>query len=127
MPARKDHLTTDRLSRYHEVTLSVTGRKSGRTISMPVWFVLDNETLYLLPVHGSGTDWYKNVLKHALIKIEAGGAEGEFKAIPIIDAQRVSSVVEKFRSKYGANNVEKYYSQFDVAVLAHPESLSITS
>jgi hypothetical protein len=30
----------------------------------------------------------------------------------------VSSVVEKFREKYGAKNVKKYYTKFDVAVLA---------
>jgi hypothetical protein len=30
-------------------------------------------------------------------------------------------VVEKFREKYGAIDVKKYYSKFDVAVLALPE------
>jgi hypothetical protein len=28
----------ERLSRYREINLSVKGRKSGKTISMPVWF-----------------------------------------------------------------------------------------
>jgi hypothetical protein len=31
-----------------------------------------------------------------------GGAEAEFRAIPITDATTVKSVVEKFREKYGA-------------------------
>lgn len=30
----------------------------------------------------------------------------------------VSSVVEKFREKYGASDVKKYYSKLDVAVVA---------
>jgi len=30
----------------------------------------------------------------------------------------VKSVVEKFRAKYGTNDVKKYYSKFDVAVFA---------
>ena len=47
----------DRLSRYREINLGVTGRKSGRTISQPVWFVLDEDKLYLLPVRGSDTQW----------------------------------------------------------------------
>ncbi len=118
MPARNDNLK-DRLSRYREANLSVTGRRSGRTISQPVWFVLDEDKLYLLPVQGSDTQWYKNVLKHPSIRIDAGGAEAEFHAVPITDPTRVSSVVEKFRDKYGASDVRKYYSQFDVAVLAH--------
>jgi len=116
-PARKDTLK-DRLSRSREIHISVTGRKSGRTISNPVWFVSDEDKLYLLPVQGSDTQWYKNVLKNPSIHIKAGGAEAEFKAIPITDPKQVLSVVEKFREKYGASEVKKYYSRFDVAVLA---------
>ena len=37
---------------------------------------------------------------------------------PITDASRVSSVIEKFRKKYGAGDVKKYYSKFDVAIVA---------
>jgi len=108
----------ERLSRSRELNISVTGRKSGRTISIPVWFVLEDDKLHLLPVQGSDTQWYKNVLKNPMIRIKAGGAEAESKAIPITDAKKVSSVVEKFRAKYGAGDVKKYYSKFDVAVVA---------
>jgi hypothetical protein len=69
-------------------------------------------------VQGSDTQWYKNVLKNPSIRIEAGGTKAEFKAIPITDAEQVASVVDKFRKKYGAGDVKKYYSKFDVAVLA---------
>ncbi len=116
MPARNDTLR-DNLSRSQEITISVTGRKSGRTISTPVWFVLDGGTLYLLPVNGSDTQWYKNVLKNPSIRVEAGGAKGEFKVVPITDAAQVSSVVEKFRAKYGDGGVA-LYSKLDVAVSA---------
>jgi deazaflavin-dependent oxidoreductase (nitroreductase family) len=116
MPARNDELKA-RLARYREINISVTGRKSGRLISIPVWFVSDDKTLYLLPVQGSDTQWYKNVIKKPSIRIEAGGAVAELKGVPVTDAAKVSSVVEKFRKKYGANDVKKYYSKFDVAVL----------
>ena len=116
-PTQNDALKA-RLSRSREIHISVIGRKSGHTISIPVWFVLDDDKLYLLPVQGSDTQWYKNVIKNPSIHIKAAGAEAEFKALPITDAKQVSSVVEKFRSKYGANDVKKYYSKFDVAVLA---------
>ena len=117
MPARKDALT-DHLSRSRQITLTVTGRTSGRTISIPVWFAWNDDKLYLLPVEGSGTQWYKNVLNNPSIRIAARGAEGEFKAVPITDSAQVSSVVATFRAKYGASDVKKYYSKFDVAVLA---------
>jgi len=116
-PTRNDTLKA-RLSRSREIHISVIGRKSGRTISIPVWFVLENDKLYLLPVQGSDTQWYKNALKNPSIRIDARGAEAEFKVVPITDATQVSSVVEKFRAKYGASDVKKYYSKFDVAVVA---------
>jgi len=115
MPNQKDDLKT-RLARYRQIKLSVIGRKSGKTISIPVWFVLEGEKLYLLPVQGSDTQWYKNVLKNSSIRIDARGVEVEFRAIPVTGAQVVRSVIEKFREKYGAKDVKKYYSKFDVAV-----------
>ncbi len=107
----------DRLARYHQIKLSVVGRKSGETISIPVWFVLEGDTLYLLPVRGSDTQWYKNVLNNPQIRIDARGAEAAFQVVPVTDAKSVKSVIEKFREKYGANDVKKYYSKFDVAVI----------
>jgi len=109
----------DGLSRYREIKITVTGRKSGRQISIPIWFVADGDNIYLLPVQGSDTQWYKNVLKNPAMRIGARGVGAEFKATPITDAAQVSLVVEKFREKYGASDVKKYYSKFDVAVLAH--------
>jgi deazaflavin-dependent oxidoreductase (nitroreductase family) len=117
MPAPKGDLK-DRLSRYREIDLSVTGRKSGRIISQPVWFVFEDDKLYLLPVHGSDTQWYKNVLKNPAVRVAARDAEAEFHAVRIRDAKQVASVVEKFRAKYGAGDVKKYYSKLDVAVVA---------
>jgi len=118
MPAPSDALK-DKLSRSKELTITVTGRKSGKKITNPVWFVLDGDKLYLLPVYGSDTQWYKNVLKKPSIRIDARGTKAEVKAIPVTDAAEVASVVEKFRDKYGASDVKKYYSKFDVAVLVH--------
>ena len=116
MPTRKDALTTS-LARSQEINIRVIGRRSGRTISNPDWFVLEDK-LYLLPVQGSNTQWYKNVLKNPSIQIEASGKEFDVKAVPVTDAKLVSSVVDKFRGKYGASDVKKYYSKFDVAVVA---------
>src|SRR6266481_3861413 len=116
-PANKNDLK-GRLARYRQIKLSVIGRKTGQTISIPVWFVLEGDKLYLLPVRGSDTQWYRNVLQNPSIRIDARGAEAKLRAVPITDAIQASSVVAKFRNKYGASDVKKYYSKFDVAVLA---------
>jgi len=106
----------ERLARYREIDISVTGRKSGKESTRPVWFVLEGNTLYLLPVQGSDTEWFKNVQKNPRIKVSARGEEGEFRSMVITDPKAVTTVVEKFREKHGAADVKKYYSNFDVAV-----------
>src|SRR2546429_620269 len=103
MSARKDALT-DRLSRSREIIITVTGRKSGRAISIPVWFVLKAGKLYLLC---GISDRTSNQC-----------AEATLIASPITDSAQVSSVIGNFRAKYGAGDVKKYYAKFDVAVLA---------
>ncbi len=58
--AERNDTFVHRLTEQREITLTVTGRKSGRAISIPVWFVLEERKLYLLPVTGSDTQWYRN-------------------------------------------------------------------
>jgi deazaflavin-dependent oxidoreductase (nitroreductase family) len=117
MTPRNDVLKL-RLSKSNEIHISVTGRKSGKTISIPVWFVLDGEKLWLLPVQGSDSQWYQNVLKNPTIRVEARGEGAELQVNTITDGKTVKAVIEKFREKYGAGDVKKYYSKFDVAVAA---------
>src|SRR5580692_2668252 len=110
--AKQNDALKSRLAHSHEINIGVTGRKSGRPISNPVWFVLDGDKVYLLPVKGSDTQWYKNVLENPTMRIEAGGEEAEVQAVPITNDAQVASVVERFRAKHGAD-VKKYYSKLD--------------
>jgi hypothetical protein len=115
----------ERLARTRQIKISVTGRKSGATITLPVWFVLEADKLYLLPVYGSETQWFKNLKKNRLLGILTGGWQANFKPTLVRDPRAVKAVVERFRAKYGAADVKKYYRKFDVAVrvgLSHPAS-----
>ncbi len=115
MSNEDDHQNLDRA---YEITLSIKGRKSGRTIPRPVWFVHEGKTLYLLPVQGSDTNWYKNMLAGSVLKISIDDMETYATGTPITDGDDVEKVVSKFRKKYGEGEVKKYYSKFDVAVEA---------
>jgi hypothetical protein len=106
------------LASTEELEIAVTGRNSGRKISFPVWFVLESETLYLLPVKGSASNWYKNILRNPTMTVSARGMEITVNVKPITDPPTVREVVEKFRAKYGTANIQRYYSKFDVAVEA---------
>jgi deazaflavin-dependent oxidoreductase (nitroreductase family) len=103
-----------RLDSAYEITLSVKGRKSGKDIPRPVWFVHEGNNLYLLPNHGSDTNWYKNFLANQTLKISVSGEEISAAGKPITESSRVRYVMGKFSSKYG--DVRKYYPKPDVAV-----------
>ncbi len=99
----------------NEIEITVTGRTSGRSLSYPVWFALEGEKLYLLPVKGSDTDWYKNLRKTPTIRLEARGKTFTTSARLLTDEAQIGKVLEKFRDKYG-RNVKSYYPKLDVAV-----------
>ena len=73
-------------------------------------------TLYLLPVLGSDTNWYKNMLVDPILKISVNGIEISERGKPMTDTSMVDDIVKKFKSKYGEGEVKKYYTNFDVAV-----------
>jgi Uncharacterized protein conserved in bacteria (DUF2255) len=104
------------LQSTEEIKITVTGRTSGRKISLPVWFVEDGKAVHLLPVRGSGTEWYKNLLKKRTITLAKGAKWTARKVTLIKDRTRARKVADMFRAKYGAGDVKKYYSKFDVAV-----------
>ncbi len=82
-----------------------------------MWFVLEGNTLYLLPVQGSNTNWYKNMLVNPMLKLSLNGTEIlSANGQPITDKNRVADVVRKFNSRYGEGEVKKYYTKFDAAV-----------
>jgi Uncharacterized protein conserved in bacteria (DUF2255) len=106
-----------RLDSAREIELTVKGRKSGNDISRPVWFVRGGNILYLLPLNGSDTNWYKNMLVNPMSKLSLNGTEIlSANGRPITDKNRVADVVRKFNSRYGEEEVKKYYTKFDAAV-----------
>ena len=99
----------------NEIEITVTGRTSGRSLSYPIWFALDGEKLYLIPVKGSDTEWYKNLRKTPTIRLTARGKTFTTNARLITDEAQLDKILEKFRDKYG-RNVQSYYPKYDVAV-----------
>jgi len=100
----------------NEIEITVTGRTSGRSLSYPIWFALDGDKLYLIPVKGSDTEWYKNLRKRPSIRLATrGGKTLTASARLITDEAQLDKILEKFRDKYG-RNVKSYYPKYDVAV-----------
>ena len=104
------------LQAARELELTVTGRVSGKKISLPVWFTYDAGTLLLLPVKGTRTNWFRNVVKTPTLGLSLKGDSVWLSAKPSTDRDGVKKTMESFRAKYGAGDVKKYYSKFDACV-----------
>lgn len=100
----------------NEVDLTVTGRKSGNESSRPIWFVLEEDKVLLLPVGGTEASWYRNIQKTPTIDLRADGADYHGEAVPTEDPSAVQHVAEVFGAKYGADRVKEYYPDLDAAV-----------
>lgn len=103
------------LQHSNEIEITVTGRTSGRSLTYPVWFAVDGDTLYLIPVKGSDTEWYKNVRKTPTIRLTSRGKTLTASPRILTDQAQLDQVLEKFRARYG-RNVKSYYPKYDVAV-----------
>jgi deazaflavin-dependent oxidoreductase (nitroreductase family) len=104
------------LDQAEEIELVVTGRRSGRSTSRPVWFVHDDRRIGLIPIGGTDSAWFKNVLADPEVGLKVGDQELRAVATPITDADKVHDVIEKFRRKYGASEFKRYYSHLNAAV-----------
>jgi deazaflavin-dependent oxidoreductase (nitroreductase family) len=100
----------------NQIDLTVTGRASKREITNPVWFVQERNKIYLLPVRGSDSDWFKNVLATPEVRLTADRESITAPAVPITDPGQDQAVVEKFRAKYGTDQIAEYYAKTNVAV-----------
>ncbi|GBC71281.1 hypothetical protein HRbin02_01061 [Candidatus Calditenuaceae archaeon HR02] len=100
----------------HELNITTVGRRSGKRISLPVWFVNEDRKVYLLPVKGSDTNWYRNVLANPSMELAAGDKRLTVVARPLSDKKSVEKVVELFKRKYGESSIKRYYSKLDVCI-----------
>jgi deazaflavin-dependent oxidoreductase (nitroreductase family) len=99
----------------NQIDITVTGRKSGRSHTYPVWFVVEGDRLYLIPVRGSDTEWYKNLRQNPTIRLTEKGKTLTAQAHIITNQAQLDQILDRFRDKYG-RNVKSYYPRYDVAV-----------
>ncbi len=77
-----------------ELVITVRGRKTMKTHSAPVWFVQEGNRMYLLPLRGSDTNWYKNFLQDRNITLTIGERSVQVKAEAVTKSDRVKRVID---------------------------------
>jgi deazaflavin-dependent oxidoreductase (nitroreductase family) len=111
----KSGIIVTALKRDKEIELTVTGRKSGKPFPRPVWFALRGKELLLLPVTGTDSQWYKNILRDPQVKIRSSQQTFNGRLRTITGKKQVDEVIELFKGKYGPSEIKKYYPKPNVA------------
>jgi deazaflavin-dependent oxidoreductase (nitroreductase family) len=96
--------------------ITVIGRKTGRSITVPVQFVHEKGKIFLLPFMGKSTNWYSNLAKNPGITITIKNTKLQGKAKLSTDEDSLRNVIEKFVLKYGRTNIATYYPKKDAFV-----------
>jgi len=106
----------NKLEKFSEVKITVTGRKTKKKISTPVWFVVEGEKVLLVPNTGSDNNWFKDLVKDPQIELSLGNDNVQSKLKIVRDSNKVEKVLDKFREKYRSMWSESYYTKRDVYV-----------
>lgn len=88
------------LRRTSTLEISTVGRKTGKTHTRPIWFVVDGEKLWVQAGQDGKTDWYLNLKKTPDVKLKIGDETFAARAEPVDDPAVVERVHRMFLDKY---------------------------
>ena len=113
-------MTTDfleALKNKKEIQITVRRRQTKKEYKITIWFVQKENKFYLLPVKGSDTNWYKNVLEEPYIILSSDNIFLSTKVDLINENDEVNMVIGLFAAKYGGmDEIKRWYSKLDVGV-----------
>jgi deazaflavin-dependent oxidoreductase (nitroreductase family) len=87
--------------------LTTTGRTSGLSRTIEIWFAMAGRTLYMLAGGGRESDWVKNLLRQPEVRVRLGGADlaGRARIVQEAGEDRLARrlVFEKYQPTYGGD------------------------
>lgn len=109
----------DLLERAKLLSLTTTGRVTGKSHTVELWFAYHAgvRAVYVLAYpgeSGNGTDWYQNALANPEVEIEVRGRPVKGTATPAPAAEREQAeqrTRDLFVTKYGGPTVSYWYGQ----------------
>ena len=113
--------TPDGLAGESYLYLSTTGRRTGRTHEIEIWFALDGRTAYLLSGGGHRADWVRNLLANPACHARIGGREFTSRARILAEGREEDErarrmLYEKYQPAYSGDLVQWRDSALVVAL-----------
>ena len=87
-------------TKQSNLTLTTTGRKTGKKYPVTVWFVVaDAKTVFVQHVTAPA-NWCKNLAKVSSVELDFGNGAIGGRATVIDDAKHAADILSLFRRKY---------------------------
>ena len=81
--------------------LTTRGRKTGRPVRTPLWYVREGEVIYCLSRRGLSSQWLKNLQSAPGARLRVGNRYWQAQGSLVSEAQERDRVAELFFQKYG--------------------------
>jgi deazaflavin-dependent oxidoreductase (nitroreductase family) len=84
--------------------LTTTGRVSGKPHRIEIWFVLADETVYLMAGDRDRSDWVRNLMASPDVELEIGGRKRATRARVVDDDDEDALARRLMLEKYAPRN-----------------------
>ena len=84
------------------MTLTTTGRTSGKPRKVTIWITTDGERLYIRSGAGLGRDWPQNLVAKGEATLRLGGRDLDVTPRHVTDESEARSTSQLARKKYGS-------------------------
>jgi len=92
--------------------LTTTGRVTGKSHEIEIWFGLNNNTLYLLSGGMDKSDWVKNLIKNPPVNVRVAKQTFHATARVVIDEQDEMMARNMLADKYNEHTVTGLLSKW---------------
>src|SRR5882757_7508557 len=97
--ASKDFERLARIGNRQTLCLTHYGRKSGRAYDVTIWYLLDNDKLYLVSANAN-RNWVRNVKARPAISLRIGDGIFNGDVLEITDREQRDHINSLVESKY---------------------------
>jgi deazaflavin-dependent oxidoreductase (nitroreductase family) len=89
-----------RIANASTIELTTTGRKTGKSHTKPIWFVVDGGKVLVQAGKDGKTDWYQNLAESPTATVRQGDYTFRVRAKRVEDGARVEAIHRLFLNKY---------------------------
>jgi deazaflavin-dependent oxidoreductase (nitroreductase family) len=89
--------------KVREVTLTTTGRKSGKARRVTIWITTDCQHIYVRSGQGLARDWPRNLLANNVATLRLGVEQVKVRARHVTDPVEAHATSALVRKKYGVS------------------------